>query len=78
MLQLRQLLFQEMLYTETSHVTCPQAVMLDEVMQAGLQPAKQHVVQFETRSLRDTRQLLSSVSLPDAMQFIEQNSHPRC
>ena len=51
--------------------------MLDEVMQAGLEPEKQHVVQFETRSLRDARQLLASVSLADATQFIEQNPHPR-
>ena len=50
---------------------------LDEVMQAGLEPEKQHVVQFETRSLRDARQLLASVSLADATQFIEQNPHPR-
>lgn len=46
-------------------------------MQAGLEPEKQHVVQFETRSLRDARQLLASVSLADATQFIEQNPHPR-
>lgn len=55
-----------------------QAVSLDEVVQAGLEPQQQYVVQFETRSLRDARQLLASVSLPDAMQFIEQNPHTRC
>lgn len=55
-----------------------QAVMLDEVMSAALQPQQQHIVQFETRSLRDARQLLASVTLSDAIQFIEQNPHPRC
>lgn len=54
-----------------------QAVMLDEVMKAGSQPVKEQLLQFEMRSLRDTRQLLSSVSTADAMQFIEQNQHPR-
>lgn len=54
-----------------------QAVLLDEVMVAGLQPQQQHIVQFETRSLRDARQLLATVSLADAVQFIEQNPHPR-
>lgn len=52
--------------------------MLDDIMKAGTEPEKQQVLQFETRSLRDTRQLLSTVSIADTMQFIEQNPHPRC
>ena len=54
-----------------------QAVMLDEVMESGTKPQADHLLQFETRSLRDTRQLLSTVSLADTLQFVEQNPHPR-
>lgn len=54
-----------------------QAVMLDDVMKAGTAPEDDQVSQFETRSLRDTRQLLNTVSIADTMQFIEQNPHPR-
>ncbi|KAL0027242.1 hypothetical protein WJX77_006308 [Trebouxia sp. C0004] len=53
------------------------AVMLDDIMKAGTEPEKHQVLQFETRSLRDTRQLLNTVSIADTMQFIEQNPHPR-
>ena len=52
--------------------------MLDDIMKAGTEPEKHQVLQFETRSLRDTRQLLNTVSMADTMQFIEQNPHPRC
>ena len=52
--------------------------MLDDIVKAGTEPEKDQVLQFETRSLRDTRQLLNTVSIADTMQFIEQNPHPRC
>ncbi len=52
--------------------------MLDDIMKAGTEPENHQVLQFETRSLRDTRQLLNTVSIADTMQFIEQNPHPRC
>ena len=51
--------------------------MLDEVIKAGIQPQAEQLLQLETRSLRDTRQLLNTVSIDDTMQFIEQNPHPR-
>ena len=54
-----------------------QAVMLEDTLTSGTQPWKEQVLQFETRSLRDTRQLLTTVSTADTMQFIEQNPHPR-
>jgi WD repeat-containing protein 35 len=53
------------------------AVLLDEVMKAPEKPNKEHMINFETKSLRDTRSLLSDVSIQDAYQFIEDNSHPR-
>ena len=51
--------------------------MLEDTLKSGTQPWKEQVLQFETRSLRDTRQLLTTVSTADTMQFIEQNPHPR-
>lgn len=36
-----------------------------------------YVLTFETKSLRDTRELLNSVSIQDAYAFIEENPHPR-
>ena len=51
--------------------------MLDEVMKAGIRPQADQLLQFETRSLRDTRQLLNTVSMADTLQFVEQNPHPR-
>ncbi|KAL3151657.1 hypothetical protein ABBQ38_012645 [Trebouxia sp. C0009 RCD-2024] len=61
-------------YFEDLEVT---AVTLDEVMKAGTQPQAEHLLQFETRSLRDTRQLLSTVTMADTLQFVEQNPHRR-
>jgi WD repeat-containing protein 35 len=52
------------------------AIMLDEIMQNPDHPAKEHVLDFETKSLRDARELLD-VGVHDAFQFIEQHPHPR-
>ena len=53
------------------------AVLLDDVMRGPEKPTKEQVINFETKSLRDTRNLLHDVSIQDAYQFIEDNSHPR-
>eukprot|EP01006_Ploeotia_vitrea_P054301 TRINITY_DN67870_c2_g4_i1.p1 TRINITY_DN67870_c2_g4~~TRINITY_DN67870_c2_g4_i1.p1 ORF type:complete len:1236 (-),score=168.86 TRINITY_DN67870_c2_g4_i1:194-3901(-) len=53
------------------------AVLLDEIMSEPDHPQKDFVLTFETKSLRDTRELLSSVSITDAYAFIEENPHPR-
>jgi WD repeat-containing protein 35 len=34
-------------------------------------------VQYEAKSLRDTRDLLTTVSLKEAVDFVEQNPHKR-
>ena len=52
------------------------SVLLDDIMAHPEQPDKSMVIDFETRSLRDARHLLVSNRIPDAMQFIEDNSHP--
>mmetsp|Transcript_15599 Transcript_15599/g.37800 ORF Transcript_15599/g.37800 Transcript_15599/m.37800 type:complete len:1119 (+) Transcript_15599:1703-5059(+) len=53
------------------------AVLLDEVMKGPEKPNKEQIINFETKSLRDTRNLLQDVSIQDAYQFIKDNSHPR-
>jgi len=53
------------------------AVLLDEIMAEPDHPQKDYVLTFETKSLRDTRELLNSVSIQDAYAFIEDNPHPR-
>ena len=56
---------------------CIRALNLDDVMQEPEQPEKDAIVNFETKSLRDTRQLLLSTPIAEALQFITDNSHPR-
>ncbi|XP_054288459.1 WD repeat-containing protein 35-like [Macrosteles quadrilineatus] len=54
------------------------AVLLDEVIQCKGQPTReQHLLDLEVKSLRDTRQLLDKVGIPETISFIEENPHPR-
>ncbi|XP_065063167.1 WD repeat-containing protein 35-like [Rhopilema esculentum] len=53
------------------------SVLLDEVMKDPANPARENLIDFETKSLRDTRDLLEKVGIEDAYQFILENSHPR-
>ncbi|KAJ3091801.1 WD repeat-containing protein 35 [Quaeritorhiza haematococci] len=56
------------------------AVMLDEIMRdpdAAPPVKEQHVVELETKSLRDTRNILNQVGLADAVTFVDNNPHPR-
>jgi WD repeat-containing protein 35 len=53
------------------------AVMLDEIMQAPEQLDKEVVLEFESKSLRDMRELLGDVGIREAYQFIEDHPHPR-
>jgi hypothetical protein len=54
-----------------------QAVKLDEVMVQPEQPEKEHVFNYETKSLRDTRQMLVAVEIQDAFAYVEEHAHPR-
>ena len=56
---------------------CIKAVLLDDIVQDPEHPDKECLVNFETKSLRDTRQLLDTVPISEAYQFIEDNKHPR-
>lgn len=53
------------------------AVLLDEIV-SGQTPSKtDHLLHLRVKSLRDTEDLLLHVGIPEAKQFIEDNSHPR-
>jgi hypothetical protein len=51
--------------------------LLDEMMKRPEQPELTDIVEFDTKSLRDTRELLEGVNLQDAAQFIENNPHQK-
>lgn len=53
------------------------AVFIDDIMQQPDQPDLEFTVVYETRSLRDTRNLLKSTTSEDAFQFVDSNAHPR-
>ena len=40
-------------------------------------PESTDIIYFDTKSLRDTRELLDGVNLQDACQFIEHNPHQK-
>jgi WD repeat-containing protein 35 len=55
-----------------------QSVLIDEVIQNPESPRKEVLLDFETKSLRDTRDILTKVSnLKDAFKYVEANPHPR-
>eukprot|EP00038_Savillea_parva_P017457 m.20369 g.20369 ORF g.20369 m.20369 type:complete len:1166 (+) comp3785_c0_seq1:132-3629(+) len=59
-----------------------QSVLLDDVMRNPEHPTKEHIVEVEIKSLRDTRNLIdstlhSAVKTEDVASFIEDNPHPR-
>jgi WD repeat-containing protein 35 len=53
------------------------AVLLDDMMAAPDQPDKDFMIEFETKALRDTRQMLGSVGAEDTYQYVADNSHER-
>ncbi|XP_076841795.1 WD repeat-containing protein 35 isoform X1 [Brachyhypopomus gauderio] len=53
------------------------SVLLDEIMKEPERPNKDYLMNFEIRSLRDSRTLIEKVGIEDASQFIEDNPHPR-
>ena len=56
---------------------CIRAINLDDVMLEPETPEKEFIINFETKSLRDTRELLLSTPITEATAFIEDNSHSR-
>ncbi|CEG49203.1 WD40 repeat protein [Plasmopara halstedii] len=53
------------------------AALLDEIVANPEQPDRSMVIEFQTRSLRDTKALLDSVGLAEAYEYIQDHPHPR-
>ncbi|KFV77076.1 WD repeat-containing protein 35, partial [Dryobates pubescens] len=53
------------------------SVLLDEVLKDPEHPNKDYIINFEIRSLRDSRALIEKVGIEESSQFIEDNPHPR-
>ncbi|KAL1493198.1 hypothetical protein ABEB36_011298 [Hypothenemus hampei] len=54
-----------------------EALLLDELIDYPEKPSGDFIIKLETKSLRDTRQLLEKVGINEAAQFVEDNRHPR-
>ncbi|KAH7444660.1 hypothetical protein KP509_02G086900 [Ceratopteris richardii] len=64
-------------YLCTFHALQILAIQLDEIMQQPEFPGKQHLFFYETKSLRDTHQIIEAAQLHDAFLYIEEHSHPK-
>ncbi|OQR99308.1 WD repeat protein 35 [Thraustotheca clavata] len=53
------------------------AALLDDILCSPEQTDKSLIIDYETRSLRDARELLENVGLSDACDYIQDHSHPR-
>ncbi|TYZ67233.1 hypothetical protein PybrP1_011840 [[Pythium] brassicae (nom. inval.)] len=53
------------------------AALLDEILANPEQPDKGMVIDFQTRSLRDAKELLDNVGLAEACEYIQDHPHPR-
>lgn len=55
------------------------AVLLDDILKdpEEIKNISEMIVEYEARSLRDTRDFLTTVSLKDAIEFVEKNPHKR-
>ncbi|KAI8616049.1 WD repeat-containing protein 35 [Chytriomyces sp. MP71] len=52
-------------------------VILDELFKVPETPSKDHILTLDARSLRDAKAVLTNVSLQDALNYVEENPHPR-
>lgn len=54
-------------------------VLLDEIMKSptGILQATNYLIDYDTKSLRDTRDILNKVNLKEAYNYIDQNPHIR-
>jgi WD repeat-containing protein 35 len=55
------------------------AVLLDDILKdpEEIKNITEMIVEYEAKSLRDTRDFLTTVSLKDAVEFVEKNPHKR-
>ena len=50
---------------------------LDKIMRHPGTPTRNSLIHLETKALRDTREMLGTITTEDAYQFVENHSHPR-
>ncbi|EFC45890.1 hypothetical protein NAEGRDRAFT_32701 [Naegleria gruberi] len=53
------------------------SVFMDDIMANPDNPDSDCAITYESRSLRDTKEIIRSVSLRDANEFVKDNPHPR-
>ncbi|KAJ0409897.1 hypothetical protein P43SY_005791 [Pythium insidiosum] len=53
------------------------AALLDEILANPEQPDRGMIMEFQTRSLRDAKDLLDNVGLAEACEYIQDHPHPR-
>ncbi|XP_054833887.1 WD repeat-containing protein 35 [Eublepharis macularius] len=53
------------------------SILLDEILKNPEHPNKDFIINFEIRSLRDSRAFIEGVGIEESSQFIENNPHPR-
>ncbi|TMW62517.1 hypothetical protein Poli38472_005135 [Pythium oligandrum] len=53
------------------------AALLDEILANPEQPERSMIIEFQTRSLRDAKDLLDNVGLAEACEYIQDHPHPR-
>lgn len=55
------------------------AILLDEILKApeDIKTMTEMIIKYECKSLWDTWEHLASISLKDAINYVEENSHPR-
>jgi len=55
------------------------SVLLDEILKdpEEIKNIEEMFVSYEQKNLRDTREMLTSVSLKEAVEFVEKNPHRR-
>jgi WD repeat-containing protein 35 len=54
-----------------------ESAQIDEIMKNPESPDHEFLTTYETKSLRDTRDVLADVDVKAAYQFVEDNPHPR-
>ncbi|KAI8852268.1 hypothetical protein BC829DRAFT_440972 [Chytridium lagenaria] len=58
-------------------LTCSGCCALGRNFKEPESPSKEHMLLIDSKTLRDTRNILSQVGLADGLQFVEDNPHPR-
>ena len=54
------------------------SILLDELMSRPMKPSKDtHIVEYQSKYLRDAKDLLEKVGLRDTYAYIEDNPHPQ-